>query len=294
MPNKILAPYVFLAPALLYLGLWIYYPIAQNGVLSTLSPEAGRESAVQFVGLDNYQRLISDDLFLRALSHNLIWVALSIIVPVTIGLVLAVLLVHRRARLFYATVFFLPATVAPIMAAIIWGWIYNPTFGALNQGLDLVGLGSLTRPWLGDAGSALVAVNMIGSWGYYGFCTLIFLAGLQGIDPEIYDAARIDGAGPLQQFWRVTIPLLRPTIVFVLVYTVIGSMKFFDIIYVATKGGPDNATQIVAVYMFDLFIRQGQVHYAATMSTVLTAIILVLSMLLLWNARARAARMAAS
>ncbi|MEZ5666104.1 MAG: sugar ABC transporter permease [Alphaproteobacteria bacterium] len=292
MPNKKRAPYVFLAPALLYLALWIFYPIAQNAVLSTLAPEAGRESAVHFVGLGNYERLISDDLFLRALSHNLIWVALSIVVPVAIGLVLAVLLVHRRARLFYATVFFLPATVAPIMAAIIWGWVYNPTFGALNQGLDLIGLSSLARPWLGDAGSALVAVNMIGSWGYYGFCTLIFLAGLQGIDPEIYDAARIDGAGPLQQFWRITIPLLRPTIVFVLVYTVIGSMKFFDIIYVATKGGPDNATQIVAVYMFDLFIRQGQVHYAAAMSTVLTAIILALSVLLLWNARSRAARMA--
>jgi ABC-type sugar transport system permease subunit len=128
---------------------------------------------------------------------------------------------------------------------------------------------------------------MIGSWGYYGFCTLIFLAGLQGIDPEIYEAARIDGANAWQRFWSITLPLLRPTLIFVLIYTIIGSMKFFDIIYVATKGGPDNSTQIVAVYMFDLFIRQGDVNYAAAMSVVLTAIILVMSLFVIRNATRR-------
>lgn len=285
--SRTINPYLFIAPAVVYLGIWIFYPIVQNIVLSTLQPVGGRESELGFVGLSNYRRLLSDTLFFRALAHNLIWVALSIVLPVVIGLILAVLLVGRRLRLFYAALFFLPATVAPIMAAIVWGWIYNPTFGALNQVLDLIGLGFLGRPWLGDTASALVAVNMIGSWGYYGFCTLIFLAGLQGIDPEIYDAARIDGAGAFQQFWKITIPLLRPTLIFVLVYTVIGSMKFFDIIYVATKGGPNNSTQIIAVYMFDLFIRQGQVHYAAAMSTVLTAIILAMSVLLLRGAAIR-------
>jgi ABC-type sugar transport system permease subunit len=173
------------------------------------------------------------------------------------------------------------------MAAIVWGWIYNPTFGALNRLLAVLGLGDFAHPWLGDTATALVSVNMIGSWGYYGFCALIFLAGLQSIDPEIYEAARIDGANSFQRFWSITLPLLRPTLVFVLVYTIIGSMKFFDIIYVATKGGPDNSTQIVAVYMFDLFIRQGEIHYASAMSTVLTAIILAMSLLVIRNATRR-------
>lgn len=282
--QRTIKPLVFIAPALIYLAVWILYPIAQNLVLSTLLPEAGRESALKFVGLANYRRLLSDELFFQALTHNIVWVLLSIVVPVVIGLVLAVLMTNKKLRLFYAAIFFLPATVAPIMAAIVWGWIYNPTFGALNQVLDLSGLGSLSRPWLGDSASALLAVNMIGSWGYYGFCSLIFMAGLQNIDPELYDAARIDGANAWQQFWSITLPLLRPTLIFVLVYTVIGSMKFFDIIYVATKGGPNNSTQIVAVYMFDLFIRQGQVNYAAAMSTVLTLIILVMSVVLLRSA----------
>jgi ABC-type sugar transport system permease subunit len=280
-------PYFFLAPAVLYLGIWIYYPIAKNFYLSVLGAGATRTSGLHFVRLDNYQRLLSDELFFRALMHNLVWVALSIVVPVVIGLVLAVLLASRRLRLFYAAVFFLPVTVAPIMAAIVWGWVYNPTFGALNQVLALVGLGALRQPWLGDAGSALVSVNMIGSWGYYGFCTLIFLAGLQSIDPEIHEAARIDGANTWQRFWSITLPLLKPTLMFVAVYTIIGSMKFFDIIYVATKGGPDNSTQIVAVYMFDLFIRQGEVNYAAAMSVVLTSIILAMSLLVVRNVMRR-------
>jgi ABC-type sugar transport system permease subunit len=281
------SPFLFLMPGILYLAVWVYYPIAKNFYLSLLASGATRGEDFHFVGLENYGRLLSDDLFSRALLHNLAWVALSIVVPVVIGLILAVLLTERRARLFYAAVFFLPVTVAPIMAAIVWGWIYNPTFGALNQLLGLIGLGALKHPWLGDAGTALVSVNMIGSWGYYGFCTLIFLAGLQGIDPEIYEAARIDGANSLQRFWSITLPLLKPTLIFVLVYTIIGSMKFFDIIYVATKGGPDNSTQIVAVYMFDLFIRQGEVTYAAAMSVVLTAIILVMSLVVIRNVMKR-------
>jgi len=277
------SPYLFLAPAIIYLGIWIYYPIAKNFYLSFLGTEGTHGTDFRFVGLQNYRQLLSDELFHRALLHNLVWVLLSILVPVVIGLVLAVLLVHKRTRLFYSAIFFLPVTVAPIMAAVVWGWIYNQTFGALNQMLTLIGLDSLAQPWLGDAATALVSVNMIGSWGYYGFCTLIFLAGLQNIDPEIFEAARIDGANALQQFRSITLPLLKPTLTFVLVYTTIGSMKFFDIIYVATKGGPDNSTQIVAVYMFDLFIRQGDVNYAAAMSVVLTAIILAMSLLAIRN-----------
>lgn len=277
------SPYMFLLPAILYLAIWIYYPIVRNAYLSVLDADSTRSTDYHFVGLSNYRQLLSDELFFRALAHNLAWVGLSIVIPVVIGLVLAVLLVPRRARLLYSVVFFLPVTVAPIMAAIVWGWIYNPTFGALNQFFGAIGLDGLKQPWLADPQTALFAVNMVGSWGYFGFCTLIFLAGLQGIDPEIYEAARIDGANALHRFFYITLPLLRGTLLFVIVYTIIGSMKFFDIIYVATKGGPDNSTQIVAVYMFDLFIRQGEVNYASAMSVVLTAIILVMSIFVIRN-----------
>ncbi len=124
-------------------------------------------------------------------------------------------------------------------------------------------------------------MNMVGSWTYVGFCVLIFLAGLQNISPQLYEAAVIDGASPLQRFFYITVPLLRRTTLFVVVYTIIGSMKFFDLIFVATKGGPNHATFVVGLYIYNLLIHQGRVNYASTMSTVLTLIILLLSIILI-------------
>ena len=283
MQRSRINPLLFVFPAALYLGLWIYYPIARNIQLSFLRSPTPRSKDYEFAGLQNFRQLLNDDVFLLAIGHNIIWVLLSIAIPVVIGLLLAVLLADRKSRLVYATIYFIPVTVASIIAAIVWRWIYNPNFGALNQLLDMVGLGALQQFWLGDEQLALVSVNMIGSWGYFGFCTLIFLAGLQNIDPDLHEAARIDGAGPFQRFFFVTLPLLKNTILFVIVYTIIGSMKFFDLIYVTTNGGPNESSQVVGVYMYDLFLRQGEVNYAASMSTVLTVIILLLSIVVIRN-----------
>lgn len=283
MQRSRINPLLFVFPAALYLGLWIYYPIARNIQLSFLRSPTPRSKEYEFAGLQNFRQLLNDDVFLLAIGHNIIWVLLSIAIPVVIGLLLAVLLADRKSRLVYATIYFIPVTVASIIAAIVWRWIYNPNFGALNQLLDMVGLGALQQFWLGDEQLALVSVNMIGSWGYFGFCTLIFLAGLQNIDPDLHEAARIDGAGPFQRFFFVTLPLLKNTILFVIVYTIIGSMKFFDLIYVTTNGGPNESSQVVGVYMYDLFLRQGEVNYAASMSTVLTVIILLLSIVVIRN-----------
>ena len=283
MQTSKINPLLFVFPAALYLGLWIYYPIVRNVQLSFLRSPTPRSRDYEFAGLQNYRQLLNDDVFLLAIGHNIIWVLLSIAIPVVIGLLLAVLLAERKSRLIYATIFFIPVTVASIIAAIVWRWIYNPNFGALNQLLDVIGLGALKQFWLGDEQLALVSVNMIGSWGYFGFCTLIFLAGLQNIDPDLHEAARIDGAGPFQRFFYVTLPLLKNTILFMTVYTIIGSMKFFDLIYVTTNGGPNESSQVVGVYMYDLFLRQGEVNYAASMSTVLTVIILLLSIVVIRN-----------
>lgn len=276
-------PLWFVLPAALYLGLWIYYPIARNFYLSFLTAPTPRSRDYTFVGLQNYRQLLEDDVFLLALLHNVVWVLLSIAIPVVIGLILAVLLVERRSRLAYASIYFIPATVASIIAAIVWRWIYNPNFGTLNQALEFIGLKWLTRHWLGDESLALVSVNMIGSWGYFGFCTLLFLAGLQNINPDLHDAAKIDGANAFQRFFHVTLPLLRNTLIFIVVYTIIGSMKFFDLIYVTTGGGPNESSQVVGVYMYDLFLRRGEINYAATMSGVLTVAILLLTVIVIRN-----------
>ena len=273
-------PYIFIAPAFIYLCIWIFYPIINALVLSFYDSPTGRSRDYFWVGIDNYSKLLQDDLFIKSLYHNIIWVLLSIALPVSLGLLLAVLLSGRGpTRLVYASVYFIPQTVAAVCAAIVWRWIYDPSIGPLNHFLEALGLSG--RPWLADESIVLIAVNMIGSWGYFGFCVLIFMAGLQNISPELYDAAKIDGAGALQQFFYITIPLLRNAIIFVLVYTIIGSMKFFDLIFVATNGGPNEASTVVGLRIYWHSMREGRFNYAATMSTILTIVILALSVVVI-------------
>ena len=168
--------YFFLFPALLYLSIWLFYPILKNLHLSTLDAETARSRDYFFVGLSNYKELMYDEIFWRALSHNIIWVILSILIPLVIGLVLAAMLYNMKTRLFYASIFFIPHTFALIITAIVWRWIYHPKYGLVNQTLDNIGLGFMKMHWLGDESVALIAVNMMGSWSYYGFCVLIFFS----------------------------------------------------------------------------------------------------------------------
>ena len=275
--------YYFLFPALIYLAIWLFYPLFNNAYLSLLDAETARSRDYFFVGLDNYSELIRDQIFWRALLHNIIWVILSIFIPLLIGLILAAILYNMRSRLFYASIFFIPHTFALIITAIVWRWIYHPKYGLINQTLDNLGLGSFKMHWLGNENIALVAVNMMGSWSYYGFCVLIFLAGLQNIDPTLNDAAKIDGAGPIQRFFKITVPLLKNTFMFLVVWTIIGSMRFFDLIFVATNGTPNLATDITGLYIYRLIMQQGRVTYAGTISVILTLFILAMSFFVIKN-----------
>ena len=275
--------YFFLFPAFIYLAIWLFYPLFNNAYLSLLDAETARSRDYFFVGLDNYAELVSDKIFWRALLHNLIWVILSIFIPLIIGLILAAMLYNKKSRLFYASIFFIPHTFALIITAIVWRWIYHPKYGLINQTLDNLGLGYFKMHWLGNENVALIAVNMMGSWSYYGFCVLIFLAGLQNIDPTLNDAAKIDGAGPIQRFFKITIPLLKNTFMFLVVWTIIGSMRFFDLIFVATNGTPNLSTDITGLYIYRLIMQQGRVTYAGTISVILTLIILAMSFFVIKN-----------
>jgi len=275
--------YFFLLPAIIYLAIWLFFPLLSNTYLSLLNAETARSRDYFFVGLDNYAELMKDKIFWRALLHNIIWVILSIFFPLVIGLILAAILYNMRSRLFYASIFFIPHTFALIITAIVWRWMYHPKYGLINQTLDNLGLGFFKMHWLGNENTALVAVNMMGSWSYYGFCVLIFLAGLQNIDPTLNDAAKIDGAGPIQRFFKITVPLLKNTFMFLVIWTIIGSMRFFDLIFVATNGTPNLATDITGLYIYRLIMQQGRVTYAGTISVILTLFILSMSFFVIKN-----------
>ena len=160
-------------------------------------------------------------------------------------------------------------------------WIFNPAFGPLNRFLNSVGLEALAKSWLGDFTWALPAVGAIGTWVQYGFCMVLFLAGIQRISPELYEAAQLDGAGEYQQFRHVTLPGLRPEIVVALITTLIAALRVFDLVFVTTKGGPGEQTLVVAFLVYRAAFELNRIGYAAAVATILTVLILTISFFIL-------------
>jgi raffinose/stachyose/melibiose transport system permease protein len=196
--------------------------------------------------------------------------------PVVLGLVLASLIAHSRVRgvTFFRAVLFMPQTIATVVVAIAWTWIYAPD-GPLNEALRAVGLGSLARGWLGDFSWALPALGLVGTWVMFGLCLVLFLAGIQKIPVSLFEAARVDGAGRVREFFAVTLPGLRSELAVALTLTTIMALRNFDLIYVATSGGPGTSTTVPSYLVYQNAFSTGRVGLAASVAVVLTALIFV-------------------
>ncbi len=236
----------------------------------------------EWVGLANYVRLLGEPLFHKALLNNLSFAAFYTLLPIAIGLVLASVLSQRwlRGALVYRTLLFLPQVLPMVLIGVIWRWMYHPIFGPINESLRTFGLGGMARPWLGDFDWALPSVGFVASWYFYGFCMVVFVAGIQKIDQSLYDAARVDGASELQQFRHVTIPGLRREIFVVLIFTFIAALKVFDLVFVTTRGGPGNETLVASLYLYRNAFQQNLVGYGAAIAVVITVLVVVIAMLL--------------
>lgn len=270
-------PYLYILPALAIYAFFVLLPIAQT-VWYSLHEWKGFGNA-KFIGLENYADLFRDAMFLNALSNNLRFVAFYTVLPIIVGLFLTVLLARRK--LFGLTIFrtglFLPQVMSVVVVGVVWRWIYNPAFGPLNQILKSIGLESLAKAWLGDFDLALPSVGVVATWVQYGFCMVLFIAGVQRIDESLYDAAKIDGAGEWGQFRYVTLPGLRSEVSVALVTTLISALRVFDLIYVTTSGGPGNRTLVANLYLYNNAFTQNKVGYAAAVAVVLTLLILGIS-----------------
>ncbi len=269
--------YLFLLPALFLYGAFVVLPILQVTAYSFFSWDNG--IAQGFVGFANYARLGSDTVFWAALSHNAIWVVLTLAFPLMAGLLLAAILAERGPRTIQimSAIYFLPRTIPLVVAGIIWGWIYNPLFGLLNYGLDMLGLGNLGGAWLAEESTALVSLNVVGAWTFFGFCVVIYLGAIQSIDPSLYEAAEVDGAPWWRKFRDITVPLLRNSTLFLGLYAAIEAMRFFDLVWVTTQGGPGYATEVLTTHVYKTFFLVGDFGYAAVLSVVLLVIVLSLS-----------------
>lgn len=274
--------WLYLLPGMVIYLIFVFYPILET-IRTSFYQWDGFSSNRLFIGLQNYANLISDSQFLKALLNNLTFIIFYSIIPIVIGLVLASLLGRKTlpGLTFFRAGLFLPQILSMVVVGVTWRWIFNPAFGPLNMGLRALGLDTLTQSWLGDFAWALPSVGSVGTWVQYGFCMILFLAGMQRIPEDQYEAAQLDGASGLQQLLSITLPNLRPELGVALVTTIIAALRVFDLVYVTTRGGPGDSTLVTGFLVYRAAFQQNQIGFAAAVATVMTILILVISLVIL-------------
>jgi raffinose/stachyose/melibiose transport system permease protein len=259
---------IFLAPAILLYFIFVVRPTVEVFRLSFTSWN-GISATKPWIGLDNYRELLTDKLFWQSFRNTVIWATIIVVINVFIGLILAALLAQPiRGRVYYQLAHFLPVIQAPIVTAVIWRWMYQPK-GAINTFLHTIGLGSLAKGWLGDFHWALPALAIASAWQGLGLSIVIFLGGLQNIDPSLYEAAELDGANRVQSFWHITRPGLEQVTTMVLMLVITGAFKAFDLVWATTQGGPVRATELLATYMYKRGMLETRYGYGCTVAVFL-------------------------
>lgn len=263
---------LFLTPSIFHLTVFLITPIIFSFYLSVhhwdiVVPQK------PFVGFQNYVEMFNDRTFWNALTNTLLY---SINVPfgMAISLFIANML-HKRLRWlgFIRTIYFLPSVTSFVAIALVWMWIYHPSFGIANYFLNLLGIPSLS--WLNSTSTAMISIIIFNIWLNLGYQMVIFLAGLQGIPDELYDASRVDGASAMKQFWKITFPLLMPTTFFILVTSLIGSFQVFTTVYIMTSGGPVGSTDVIVYHIYHAAWEQLRMGYASAIAWILFVIIMV-------------------
>lgn len=274
--EEVLTGYLFIAPTVIGLLLFTAGPIIMAAFLSLTSWDL--VTPPEWIGFENYIKSAQDELFHKSLGNTVYYTLGTVPVGVFLSLLLAIAMNQKlKGIIFYRTLYFLPIVSSVVTISLLWTWIYYPDFGILNYALRLVGFNSIN--WLQSTTWAMPAIMVMSIWAGLGYNMVILLAGLQGIPQELYDAAQIDGAGPIQTFWYVTIPMLSPVIFFVIVLSLIGSFQVFSSAYVMTQGGPLNATLTVIYLIFNQGFRYFHMGYASALAFVLAAIILILTLI---------------
>jgi len=272
-----LSKYWFFIPALLVYIIFLIYPVIYSLILNFYEWD-GLSQIRTYIGFGNYIKFIKDPVSILALKNNLTWIIISLLIPVSIGLILSICLDRPlKGKILYRTIFYLPNILPLVAVATIWRWIYNPIFGALNTLLKLIGFSNLRHAWLSEPNIALYSIIITAIWASVGFPMLLFLAGLQNIPKELYEAAKIDGASEIQSIKYITVPLLRETFVIIVSTTIANSIKVFDLVYVMTMGGPARMTQVLGTWMYFNTFLYSRAGYGATIACIMTVLTFIIS-----------------
>jgi raffinose/stachyose/melibiose transport system permease protein len=271
-----LVGYLYLLPAFVVFGTFVLYPLYRAIYISFYDWDG--LTVGTWTGLENYKEVFTDPELRSAFVHALVLLIFYAVLPVLIGLMLAGVMAraHVRGLALFRTILFLPQVIAMVVVAVMWKMIYDPDNGALNRFLGVFGIEG--KSWLGDFGLALPSIGLVGTWVYYGLAMVLLTAGVQKIPGSLYDAARVDGAGPFREFLAVTLPALRGEIAVALTLTTIYALRNFDLVYITTHGGPGDATTVPAFQVFSRAFESGQVGSAAAVGITLTAIIFAISL----------------
>jgi ABC-type sugar transport system permease subunit len=276
--DRRISPYLFVAPFLALFLLFSIYPVAYSFYLSFY--KATGLSGWKFIGLENYSDLLSDRRFLKSVSNTTYYAAMSVFVLSPLALLVAVAFnstVTQRLRSLYRAAYFVPVITSAVVVSIMFRMIFDHQYGLLNKGLESFGIEAI--PWLRSPDRAMYAVIALGIWTFLGINALYFLAGLQNIPHELTEAAQIDGANGRQIFWNITIPILRPVIMFVIIQAIIGSYNLFAQPRLLTSGGPQDATLFMTLYLYEIGFNQFKLGYAAAIGYFLVLIVFTLSMI---------------
>jgi len=272
------AAFLYILPALLFFSFFVAYPIIANFINSFYRFSAISISK-ELVGFQNYHTLLNDKIFWKSIFNNILFAAASIVIQVGLGLLLAAILqrgIHAGKKIF-RSIFFLPMVMSVVSVGLLWKFIYDPIFGALNLITSFFGIEPVG--WLGEPNIVIWAVIVTACWQYTGFNMVMLLAGMQGINTELYEAASIDGSNEIKNFFRITIPCISEVVSVVVLITLIGSFKVFDYVWVMTRGGPDHSSEVLTTYIYLLGFTTDRMGYASTVASILFLVTFIFTLI---------------
>lgn len=272
--------YLFFIPGFILYSIFFLYPTV-SALFYSFTDWDGLSASFQFVGLNNFERAFTgDSIFRKTVGNNLKFMFVVVIFQTLVALAFAmIVLKNTKTTIFLRALYFFPTILSSVSVAFIWAFVYDPSLGILNRGLEAIGLGFLAQNWLGNSDIAIYSLAITQIWFHAGQMLIIFVAGLQAIPQEMYEVAKIEGASKWQTFRKVTWPLLAPSATIVVAYTTIQSFKAFDLVFAMTGGGPNNSTEIIATYIYEVAFKGYQFGYASAISVIFMVIIAFITFL---------------
>ena len=266
---------VFVLPAAIGFGLFFLWPTIR-GIYLSLTNYDGSNRPGKWVGLANYQQMLHDPVLAKSLLVTVEYVIINIVVQTLLALAIALLMQKVVTSTLSRGTLLTPYFIAPVIAALVWFWMLDPNLGIVNVFLEKIGIGSIS--FFGSSTWVIPTIALVNVWKYMGYTALLIFAGLQTIPGSVYEAASLDGAGEVKQFFKITVPLLRPVLVLVLITSVVGSFQVFDTVAVTSRGGPANASNVIQYYIVDQAFNRSHFGYGSAISVLLFVILIVVAL----------------